>query len=121
MKTPGERIKEKREAAGMTQGQLADRLGVSNTSVAHTEANRSEITLKRLLAYATALGCRVEDLTSDTDTQNVEEHLNIVRDTLKRENLTPNEQLIIDRYRELPQKDKAALLGYILTYEPTSD
>lgn len=150
-RTPGQRIKEKREQLGLSQSELANRLGISNSSVAHTEADRSDITYTRLLAYALALNCHVEELISDNYKNPLLENIERLKEEWKKEqmtknvnfyeigqrsecesmiqkgniseieNLTPNERLIIERYRMLPQKDKAALLGQILTYEPSSE
>lgn len=150
-RTPGQRIKEKREQLGLSQSELANRLGISNSSVAHTEADRSDITYTRLLAYALALNCHVEELISDNYKNPLLENIERLKEEWKKEqmtknvnfyengqrsecesmkqegniseseNLTQNERLIIERYRMLPQKDKAALLGQILTYEPSSE
>ncbi|MGP6159646.1 MAG: helix-turn-helix transcriptional regulator [Vulcanimicrobiaceae bacterium] len=49
------RIRAAREAAGMSQGQLAARAGLSRPSLANIEAGRQSITLKRLAAIASAL------------------------------------------------------------------
>ena len=135
-RTPGQRIKEKREQLGLSQSELANRLGISNSSVAHTEADRSDITYTRLLAYALALNCHVEELISDNYKNPLVENIERLKEEWKKEqmtknvnfyeigqrseseNLTQNERLIIERYRMLPQKDKAAILGQILTYEP---
>ena len=142
MKTPGQHIKEKREQLGLSQSELANRLGISNSSVAHTEADRSDITYTRLLAYALALNCHVEELISDNYKNPLVENIERLKEEWKKEQmtrpvhesnyckdadgaeseyLTPNERLIIERYRMLSQKDKAALLGQILTFEPSSE
>lgn len=150
-RTPGQRIKEKREQLGLSQSELANRLGISNSSVAHTEADRSDITYTRLLAYALALNCHVEELISDNYKNPLVDNIEKLKEEWKKEqmaqnvnfyeigqrsecegmkqreiiseseNLTQNERLIIERYRMLPQKDKAALLGQILTYEPQEE
>ena len=51
-----------RKAAGMTQEQLAKRLGVCRTTVTMWELGRNDPKTKMLLALADALGCTVEDL-----------------------------------------------------------
>lgn len=131
----GKRIRARREALGLSQVELAKRLGVSPSTVNIVESDRDGITTKRLEKYAKALGCSIEDLMNDIDVENIAKHMHFVdyeaaesdikspkhKDTPAIENLTPNERLIVERYRMLPQKDKAALLGQILTYEPSSE
>ena len=142
MSTIGERIRARRESLGLTQGQLADRLGISNSSVAHTEADRTDISMKRLKQYAEALNCRTEDLLSDVGMIEMAQVMNakIIEKKLSQdgygsdcphfqnamtshcdnppasEKLTPNERLIIERYRMLGETDKMSLLGQILAY-----
>ena len=51
-----------RKAAGLTQEQLAKRLGVSRTTVCMWEIRSETPPSKYLLALSEALGCSVEDL-----------------------------------------------------------
>ncbi len=60
--TPGQLIRAARVKAGLTQQQLADRLGCAQPTVAQVEADRSGITLDRLGRLAEALGVPVTDL-----------------------------------------------------------
>ena len=129
----GKRIRARREALGISQVELAKRLGVSPATVNIVESDRDGITTKRLERYANALGCTVEELTSDIDIENISKHMHFIdyetqdgfeilaefKDTPSNEKLTPNEQLIIDRYRMLPPDKKAAFLGRILEYSET--
>ncbi|MBI5520338.1 MAG: helix-turn-helix transcriptional regulator [Desulfovibrio sp.] len=48
-----------RSARGLTQTQVAERLGVAQPAVARIESGRN-VSLKTLRRYAGALGCRVE-------------------------------------------------------------
>lgn len=60
-------IKELRKDAGLTQVQLADALGVSQSTVAAWESGEKYPRASILPALATALGCTVNDLyRSDT-------------------------------------------------------
>jgi transcriptional regulator with XRE-family HTH domain len=60
------RIRAVREAAGLSQGELAVRVGLSRPSLANIEAGRQTITLRQLGAIAAALGTTaVELLSSD--------------------------------------------------------
>lgn len=48
-----------RNAHGLTQTQVADRLGVAQPAVARIESGRN-VSLKTLRRYAGALGCKLE-------------------------------------------------------------
>jgi len=52
----GERVRAARTGAGMTQQQMADRMGVKQPSIAAIEAGRTNPTLGQLAAIADALG-----------------------------------------------------------------
>ena len=52
----GQRVQAARTDAGMTQQQMADRMGVKQPSVAAIEAGRTNPTLGQLAAIADALG-----------------------------------------------------------------
>lgn len=54
--TPGELIKERRTAHGLSQRELAYRAGTSQSAVARIEAGDEDITWKRLRAILTAMG-----------------------------------------------------------------
>ena len=56
------KLSELRKAAGLTQQQLADRLGVKRTVVTNWETGVNSTPTKYLLALAEVLGCTVEDL-----------------------------------------------------------
>lgn len=51
----GQRIRGARESVGLTQGQLADRMGISQPVVAALEAGRGNPTIGQLAAVAQAL------------------------------------------------------------------
>lgn len=57
-------IKQLRNAIGVTQRQLAERMGVERSAVAKWEAGASHPSSAKLPALAEALGCSVEDLFS---------------------------------------------------------
>jgi len=52
------------EAAGLSQGELAARVGLSRPSLANIEAGRQTITLRHLGAIAAALGTTAVELLS---------------------------------------------------------
>lgn len=53
----GSRIRELRDASGMTGQELADALGVCRSFVGDLETNRTVPSLKRLISISKALGC----------------------------------------------------------------
>lgn len=55
-------VKERRTAGGMTQGDLAARLGVDRSTVAQWETGARTPTTDKLPALAEALGCGIADL-----------------------------------------------------------
>lgn len=56
-----------RKAAGMSQGQLADRLGISRSTVAMWETGVSAPRVGMLLALAGVIHCTVEELLEVSD------------------------------------------------------
>lgn len=53
-------IRRLRESRGMTQRQMADRLGLSPAAVAHWELGRKKPTTDNLLAMAELFGCSTD-------------------------------------------------------------
>ena len=58
----GEKLKAARLAAGLTQAQLAERLGIQQTSIARYESGTREPLASTLKQLALALNCAMEDL-----------------------------------------------------------
>lgn len=58
-------IRTQREAHGMSQTELAGRLGVSSTAVNKWEAGASMPRLKNLRAMVVIFGCTMDDLCGD--------------------------------------------------------
>jgi transcriptional regulator with XRE-family HTH domain len=58
----GKRIAERRKAQGLTQVELAERLGVSQQTLAHYEVGRLRVAVAMLPALAKELAVPVEDL-----------------------------------------------------------
>jgi len=56
------RVREKRLALGMTQGDLADRVGVSRQSINSIERERYIPSLPLALRFARVFGCTVDEL-----------------------------------------------------------
>lgn len=57
----GEKIRQARKAAGLTQRQLADRIGVSNTSVSNWEKDLSRPDADLIQKLCSALGLQPND------------------------------------------------------------
>jgi transcriptional regulator with XRE-family HTH domain len=58
----GQRLQANRKAAGLTQGQVAGRLGMTRSSVANMEAGRQVISVFHLAVMAAAFGVDPADL-----------------------------------------------------------
>lgn len=58
----GEKIREFRERAGLSQRELAQALGLDQSAVSSWEIGRAEPTLHNLRRMADILGCRPADL-----------------------------------------------------------
>ena len=82
----GTKIRRAREAAGLTQVELGDALGISGNAVAKIERGRSMLTLKHLLALPKILN---RPISWFLDLPGVPE-------------LTPDEEDLLAAYRALP-------------------
>lgn len=65
--TTGERIKEARKRAGMTQAQLSEQSGIAAISIHQYEAGKRQPQIERLLRVASVLNVPIEQLV-DTET-----------------------------------------------------
>lgn len=113
--TVGERIRYRREELGLSQEELGNLVGYkgsAKTRISRYETAGNEISMKQLNRIAPALKVSVAYLMGWYD----DEEDNNPIDTSTYSDLSPNEQLIIDRYRGLPDDRKTVLLGYILAY-----
>lgn len=106
--TTGARIKAARKAAGMTQAELATKLGISFQSVAQWENDLRNPKYETLQKIANALGITVLYLMSDPDINSLEEAQNEYSrhiDDLRWEKITENILIsIYGKKRELPIK-----------------
>jgi transcriptional regulator with XRE-family HTH domain len=62
IKSVGRRIAELREAAGLTQDQLAELIEMEPANLRPIEGGRRNMTIRTMCRIATALGCSVPDL-----------------------------------------------------------
>lgn len=65
--TFGSVLREKREAAGISQEQLADRAGLHRTYVSLIERGKRTASIEVLRRVASALGLRMTDLIDETE------------------------------------------------------
>jgi putative transcriptional regulator len=64
MTTVVNHVKERRDARGWTQQQLADAVGVSRQSINSIERNRYVPSLELALTFARVFGCTTDDIFS---------------------------------------------------------
>ena len=64
---PGNRIRELRKRAGLTQIELAERIGLSQGQLSNLENGDRSLSLEWLRRIARALNCAVADLLDDKD------------------------------------------------------
>ncbi|MBQ4649329.1 MAG: helix-turn-helix transcriptional regulator [Firmicutes bacterium] len=61
----GQRIRKIRKARGMSQDQLAEKVGISNTHMSHIETGNTKLSLSVFVDIAQALEVRTDDLLYD--------------------------------------------------------
>lgn len=57
----GKKLRELREAAQLTQEELADRVGVCRTMITRAEIGSKDLSLGAAAAVARVLGCKIDD------------------------------------------------------------
>jgi transcriptional regulator with XRE-family HTH domain len=62
----GLRFRKRRNDAGLTQSQVAERVGLTRTSITNIERGRQHIVLHQLFLLASAVGTKPEELLPDT-------------------------------------------------------
>ena len=60
----GENIKQKREAANLTQKELAEKLGITQSMIAQLERGTKTLTVPLGQEIANILSCKLSDLTA---------------------------------------------------------
>ena len=63
----GQRIRKIRKAHGLSQEELAEKIGISTTHMSHIETGYTKLSLPVLVDLACALGVRTDDLIFDKD------------------------------------------------------
>lgn len=104
----GERLRMYRIAAGMSQSELARRLGLERSRVSHWERGTSRIDIEMLSPISEVLGVSVNDL------------LGFYTDY----SLNPSEEKILKNYRTLDKPGKRILMDFsefLIEYEAQSE
>ncbi len=118
--TRGERIRQMRESADLGLTELADKIGVSkqtlykyeNDIVTNIPSDKIEAIAEVCqVSPAIIMGWELEDRY-----ERHKEMMDIIINESENEKLSPNESLIIKRYREIPDTKKGEFLGRILAY-----
>ena len=93
----GERLRAAREAAGLTQGQIAKKLGIHRPSISEVEAGRRRVSAEELAQMANAYGVQVGWITGE-ENENQPENDKIV---LAARQLSKLKQQDLDRLMKL--------------------
>jgi transcriptional regulator with XRE-family HTH domain len=92
---PRTRLRELRKAAGLSQVQLAERTGVSQSAISQIENDVLAMDTAWMRAFARIFGCAPADLLSDDDNP---------------ERLADDERALVDAYRSATQEQRDMLL-----------
>lgn len=112
--TIGQRIKDRRERLGLGQTELADRVGISKQTLYKYENGIiTNIPSDKIETISKVLNSSPGYLMGWSD--NID-YVVMAEDTPTSGNLTPNEQIIIERYRSIPDDKKSEFLGRIFAY-----
>ncbi|HSV28777.1 MAG TPA: helix-turn-helix transcriptional regulator [Candidatus Omnitrophota bacterium] len=102
------RIREIRQDRGLSQEQLADKVGTTKAQISKLEKSQRRLTDQWMRRLAVALECHPGELFADTPV-----------------GITPEEQAILDLYRGLSEPDKQAAYRVVdamaKSHEPNSD
>ncbi|MDG5817127.1 helix-turn-helix transcriptional regulator [Chitinispirillales bacterium ANBcel5] len=96
----GQRLFDARKVRGITQQELANKLGITKRMVANYEGNSEGPSVERLEDIAKALNVTVSYLLGESTLKTV------------KEDISPNIRKHIEVLKELPQKDQKKVLEY---------
>ncbi len=102
----GNRLKNIRKNAGMTQVQVAEICGISQSNVNTWENGRSLPLPEGLIALANCFGCSIDYLLG----RESEESIIVINDN---KTYTAEEKNLINMYRQLNSKKKDAVIDFI--------
>ena len=92
---PRNRLRELRKAAGLSQVELAERTGVSQSAISQIENDVIAMDTAWMRAFARELGCEPVDLLSDIDNP---------------DRLSPDERALVEAFRASTQEQRELLL-----------
>ena len=104
----GQKIRKIRKAHGLSQEELAERIGISTTHMSHIETGYTKLSLPVLVDLACALGVRTDDLIFDKDTLGKDELLEEI--TLELDGCSKEQLLTL---RQILSSSKEAIQKYL--------
>lgn len=106
----GDKIKKLRKEKHITQQELADKVGISRSSIGMIESNKQGTTNETLVKLAKVLNTTVDYLLSDSDYENIEKKERDYSLTIKeQENIDSEAQKILDELSMSFSKNKDML------------
>lgn len=115
-KTISERICEAMRRLDVKPVELSRRTGISKSSISQYMSGYAAPKSDRIYLIARALNVSEAWLIGYDEPMEKTPEIDYVVDTPTSENLTPNEQIIIERYRSIPEDKKSEFLGRIFAY-----
>jgi transcriptional regulator with XRE-family HTH domain len=111
----GRRIRDRRRAAGVSQGQLARSIGVTFQQVQKYERGANRVSFSRLMEIVAALGCQLSDLAeglgSEPSADQVDRARQLISETGATELLQAYAQLSSPSLRQALIQHAQALVG----------
>lgn len=115
-KTISERICEAMKRLDVKPVELSRRTGISKSSISQYMSGYAAPKSDRIYLIAKALNVSEAWLIGYDEPMEKTPDIDYVVNTSTSENLTPNEQIIIERYRSIPEDKKSEFLGRIFAY-----
>lgn len=115
-KTISERICEAMKRLDVKPVELSRRTGISKSSISQYMSGYAAPKSDRIYLIAKALNVSEAWLIGYDEPMEKTPEIDYVVNTSTSENLTPNEQIIIERYRSIPEDKKSEFLGRIFAY-----
>lgn len=115
-KTISERICEAMKRLDVKPVELSRRTGISKSSISQYMSGYAAPKSDRIYLIAKALNVSEAWLIGYDEPMEKTPEIDYVLNTSTSENLTPNEQIIIERYRSIPEDKKSEFLGQIFAY-----
>lgn len=103
---PGNRLREMRQRAGLSQAELAERYGADQGTISNWENSKRPLSIEKMRGLARVLGCTVADLLGDEDNP---------------DRLDDTERALIEQYREADEQQRemiARVAAPVTPYRP---